>query len=95
MIKKTWLILQIASMIILITGGFSFIYFGNQYMDEFGEVLYGNYMLVALMIIIGIGLAFIMIIAEVRRRTGKITKESSLLTLGLLCFLVFLAYLSV
>ncbi len=94
MTKKAWLVLQLTSMFLLIGGGFSLAYFSNEYPVLFRQTLLQNHLLVVFLIFILLGLGYIMVIAEVRIRTGKITKTSSVITIGVLCLIFLLAYTS-
>jgi hypothetical protein len=73
---------------------FLLLYVGPQY-PVVGETLQGNYILAGLLILIFICLLSILIIGEVRRRIGYISKEVSLVTLAGILVLVLLAYTSV
>ncbi|WP_078595355.1 hypothetical protein [Evansella clarkii] len=91
---KTWGRFQLLSFLLIVTMVFLLLYVGPQY-PVVGETLQGNYILAGLLILIFICLLFILIIGEVRRRVGHISKEASLVTLAGILVLVILAYTSV
>ncbi len=92
--KKTWLVIQLTSMLLLFGGCLSIVYFSNEHASFFRETLLQNHFLVTFLLLIFLGMGYLIIIAEVKIRTGKITKMSSLITIGVLCIFFLIAYLS-
>ncbi len=86
---KTWGRFQLLSFLLIVTIIFWLLYVGPQY-PVVGETLQGNYILAGLLILL-----FILVIGEVRRRIGYISKEVTLVTLAGILVLVLLAYTSV